>query len=536
MTARASCNVLLVFPRFETASFWSLEAACQVAGRRSPGPPLGLITVAALLPPEWAVRLVDRNAEELHDNDLNWADLVMTGGMIPQRPDSLRVIELCHTRGKPVAVGGPDVSSSPDIYIGADFRVIGEAESLMESFARAWSEGARSGVFKGEPEKTDVTASPIPRFDLLNLEYYLHVNIQFSRGCPFTCEFCDIIELYGRVPRTKTVEQMLAELDALHRAGYRGTVSFVDDNFIGNKKAVKSFLPYLVAWQKKRNYPFDFFTEASVNLADDDVLLQMMREANFGAVFIGIESPNVDLLIAMQKKQNTRRDLVKSIKKIYSAGMFVMAGFIVGFDNENDRVKEEIIACIEATAIPICMVGLLTALPNTQLYRRLLKEGRLPSDANNFDGSRGSDQCTMGLNFETLRPRDEIIKDYVEILKKVYEPQAYFARVREMLKLLRCAKVGRRVSLKRNDLSTVGRLGWWLIFRHPQYLNQFLITAFSCILRNPSAIHQMMTEVVMYFHVGPFAEHVVDQMDQQLAMLDGESRKGHLRLEPFAAA
>jgi radical SAM superfamily enzyme YgiQ (UPF0313 family) len=258
VTALCAPNVLLVFPRFNPHSFWSFQAACDFRGKRCPAPPLGLLTVAALLPPEWDVRLVNRNAEELATNDLNWADLVMTGGMLPQQRDTLWLIELCHHHGKPVVVGGPDATSSPEIYCCADFLVLGEAEGIINQFVEAWSAGSKRGIFQGPKFQVDVTKSPMPRFDLLKREHYLLIGVQYSRGCPFNCEFCDIIELYGRVPRTKTNEQMLSELDVLYRIGHRGHVDFVDDNFIGNKKALKRFLPALCDWQRERDYPFEF--------------------------------------------------------------------------------------------------------------------------------------------------------------------------------------------------------------------------------------------------------------------------------------
>jgi len=373
---RSFSNILLVVPRFSGQSFWNFEAACEVFGARFPAPPLGLITVAALLPSSWQCRLVNRNTEDLQESDLDWADLVMTGGMLPQQPDTLRVIELAHERHKPVAVGGPDVTSSPEAYLAADFRVLGEAEGVIDAFIEAWDSGERSGLFEAEKFKVDITRTPIPRFDLLKRKQYDFYGVQFARGCPFTCEFCDIIELYGRVPRVKTAEQMLTELDYLYGIGYRGHLDFVDDNFIGNKKAVKAFLPHLIAWQKERGYPFQFSTEASINLADDDALLALMREANFFTIFVGIESPDTDTLVSMQKKQNTRRSMVDSVHKIYRAGIFVNAGFIVGFDSEKGSVADAMIDCIEATAIPFCMVGLLYALPTTQLTRRLAREGR----------------------------------------------------------------------------------------------------------------------------------------------------------------
>src|SRR6201988_2960023 len=353
------CRVLMIYPKFVPNSFWNYTEACELVGAKYPAAPLGLITVAAMLPKHWDVRLVNRNTESLTDADLDWADLIMIGGMLNQQPDFLYLIELAHLHGKPVCVGGPDVSSSPHLYAAADFQVIGEAEHIMKDFIAAWERGERRGVFTAEKFKIDMTQSPLPRYDLLKLEHYLYIGIQFSRGCPFTCEFCDIIELYGRVPRAKTNAQMLHELDTLYHLGYRGHVDFVDDNLIGNKKAVKAFLPELKTWLEQRDYPFEFTTEASLNLADDAELLRLMNEANFFLIFMGIESPDTETLIAMQKKQNARRSLEESVYKIYAAGMYVLAGFIVGFDTETKTVATDMVECIEATSIPICMVGLL---------------------------------------------------------------------------------------------------------------------------------------------------------------------------------
>lgn len=298
-----TCRVLMVFPLFNASSFWNYQETCDLTNARYPAAPLGLITVAALLPENWEIRLVNRNTEQLDDADFDWADIVMTGGMLPQRNDALRIIEMCRTLGKPVVIGGPDVTSSPHLYSAANFQVLGEAEEIMIDFITAWRRGDRQGVFKAEMGKTDVTKSPLPRFDLLKLDQYLHVGVQFSRGCPFSCEFCDIIELYGRVPRTKTNAQVIAELNALYALGYRGHVDFVDDNLIGNKKALKKFLPDLKQWQNTKNFPFEFSTEASINLADDPDLLRSLSETNFFAIFVGIESPDTESLVLMQKSR-----------------------------------------------------------------------------------------------------------------------------------------------------------------------------------------------------------------------------------------
>lgn len=519
-------NALLVFPKFNPSSFWSLTAACEFYGARCVAPPLGLITLAAMLPPDWNLRLVNRNAEELTASDLEWADLVLTGGMLPQRPDTLSLIDLCHSHGKRVAIGGPDAMSSPELYRRADFLVLGEAEGLVGRFIAAWQAGAKSGVFEGRKFQADVTTSPVPRFDLLDFRHYLFIGVQYSRGCPFNCEFCDIIELYGRVPRTKTDAQMLRELDALRLAGYRGHVDFVDDNFIGNKKALKQFLPRLCGWQRERGYPFEFSTEASMNLADDPQLLEMMREANFFAVFTGIESPDTETLIATQKKQNTRRSLAESVERIYAAGMIVTAGFIVGFDTERDGTADGMIACVEATSIPVAMVGLLTALPNTQLSRRLAGEGRLLP----LDVSKGC-QCTSGLNFVTSRPRREILADYRAVIEGVYGPAAYFSRVR---------RLGRALNRPNHSmpplkgwlwaLGLLGRLAWRMTVEEPHLRRHFWSTVADCARHNIRSLQYVVMMTVFYLHLGPFAAFVIRELDRRIEAADREAAPPPRRL------
>jgi radical SAM superfamily enzyme YgiQ (UPF0313 family) len=495
-------NVLMVFPKFNSHSFWNLQEVCDITGVRCPAPPLGLITVAALLPPAWNIRLVNRNSEELSETDLDWADMVMTGGMFPQQADTFVLIKLCHSRGKPVVVGGPAATSSPQIYGDADFLVLGEAEGVIDQFIEAWSTGSKKGVFEAEKFQVDVSKSPIPRFDLLKREHYIYIGVQFSRGCPFNCEFCDIIELYGRVPRAKTNEQMLAELDTLYRMGHRGHVDFVDDNLIGNKKALKRFLPELHRWQKERNYPFKFSTEASMNLADDTQLLKMMRDANFFALFVGIESPNTETLIATQKKQNTRRSLAESVHRIYRAGMFVTAGFIVGFDTEKDSVANDMIECIEATGIPVCMVVLMTALPNTQLTRRLEKEGRLMPALLDTTG----DPLNGGLNFVTLRPRRDILRDYKAVLQNIYQPDAFFERVKFVGRTLDCPKQLIMSSFKGflQDWTIFCRVMWRMTVKRPELRRHFWRTLFDCVRHNPGAFKSVITLMTFYLHLTGF--------------------------------
>jgi hypothetical protein len=469
-----------------------------------------------MLPEEWTVRLVNRNTATHDDADLEWADMVMTGGMLFQQADTLHLIALAHDHDKPVVIGGPDATSSPHIYAAADFRVLGEAEAIIDTFIAAWDEGTRAGTFEAPKFTADVTRSPIPRFELLNMEDYLFVGVQFSRGCPFTCEFCDIIELYGRVPRTKTTPQMLAELDALYALGYRGHVDFVDDNLIGNKKAVRAFLPHLKAWQEAHDFPFDFSTEASINIADDAELLAVMRECGFFAMFVGIESPDADTLVAMKKKQNTRRSLSESLYKIYEAGMFVTAGFILGFDSEKGSIAQPMIELIETSAIPVAMVGLLYALPNTQLTRRLVAENRLYA-GHDFHAEDSGDRCMRGLNFVTARPRVEILDDYRQVLTRIYDPVAYCARLERMVGMLELTRKPRRYPMgdprRRHEIEAVDRV----INQYPEWRDLLAETFTRCFGANPRAVRQTVQLLALFLHLVPYARQVVAEIDESIA-------------------
>ncbi len=514
-------RLLLVFPRFNPNSFWALKDSCEVAGAKAPSPPLGLLTVAAMVPQSWDIRLINCNISTLADGDLAWADLVMTGGMLPQSDHALEVIEHCRRVGVPVCVGGPDATSRPDLYERADFRVLGEVEGIIDDFVSAWRGGQRSGRFEGPKFQADVTRTPVPRWDLIDFSNYLFIGVQFSRGCPFNCEFCDIIELYGRVPRTKTNAQILAELDRLLELGHRGHVDFVDDNLIGNKKALKRFLPELKEWQRKRGYPFMFSTEASLNLADDEDLLFMMRDANFFVVFIGIESGDTATLVSMQKKQNTRRSIADSVARIYGAGMFAIAGFIVGFDTEKERVANDMIQTIESTGIPIAMLGLLTALPNTQLSRRLEKEGRTLDGWSQAPEGSG-DQCTTGLNFQTLRPRRDILSDYKAVLERINSPKAFFGRLTRVTAALRRPKLDVKLDVRHwaRNLRVFAKAAVEITLHRPSMLLPFWRFMFFALTRNPRAVEFVMMNVIMYLHVGRFSKFVIADMERRIAEID----------------
>jgi radical SAM superfamily enzyme YgiQ (UPF0313 family) len=524
MTASRPCKVLMLYPLFTAESFWSFGESCKLMGVRRPAAPLGLITVAAMLPKNWTVRLIDCNTQPFGDDDLAWADVVFTGGMLPQQADTLRLIELCRAAGKPVVVGGPDPTSSPHVYERADFRVLGEAEGVLDEFITAWDSGARSGTFTAPKFQADVTKTPVPRFDLLNVSDYLYLGVQYSRGCPFTCEFCDIIELYGRVPRTKTNAQMFIELETLYQMGYRGHLDFVDDNFIGNKKSLRLFLPELAEWQRAHGYPFEFSTEASVNLADDPELLDLMGAANFFGIFVGIESPDPATLVAMRKKQNTRRNIAESIHKIYAAGMLVTAGFIVGFDNEKVSMAEAMIDFIEEAAIPVAMVGLLYALPNTQLTRRLEREGRLHAGHDREPDGGGGDQCTNGINFDPVRPLRDVLMDYRTVLDRIYSPAAYAARVDRLMTLLDRSKqrhdlVDGDLRAKVGAMETVHRV----VTALPEARGPLWQTFMNCAKRDTSSARIAVQMIAAYAHLGPFSRKVIASIDARLAALDAQT-------------
>lgn len=418
-------NVLLVYPAFPD-TYWSFRHALSFEGKRSAFPPLGLLTVSAILPAEWSRRLVDMNVRELTLRDIDWADLVFCSAMLVQRDSLKHVIALSKSRGKRVVVGGPYVSTAAENLPGVDHLFVGEAEETLPQFVHDLECGEARPVYEAT-ERPALSASPLPHFKLASLKNYSSMSVQYSRGCPFQCEFCDIIEIYGRVPRTKSNQQVLNELEALRRTGWRGPVFIVDDNFIGNKRAVKKLLPELADWSERHGQPFCFFTEASVNLADDDELLELMRRAGFYRVFLGIETPVKESLKEAQKGQNMRSDLLQSVRKVQSYGMEVMAGFIIGFDNDPDDIFERQINFIRESAIPLAMVGLLTALPQTQLWRRLEREGRLltESTGNNTDCS---------LNFIPRMDQERLIGDYQSLLRTIYSPDEYYRRALECLK------------------------------------------------------------------------------------------------------
>jgi radical SAM superfamily enzyme YgiQ (UPF0313 family) len=420
-------KVLLVYPEYPD-TFWSFSYALKFISKKAANPPLGLLTVAALLPAEWEKRLVDMNVRRLEDRDLLWADYVFLSAMSIQKESVKTVLERCSEIGVKVVAGGPLFTQEREEFDDVDHLVLNEAEITLPLFLADLQEGRPRHIYASDNEWADVTTTPIPLWDLINMKHYASMNIQYSRGCPFDCEFCNITSLYGRVPRTKNSGQVIMELEKLYTLGWRGGVFFVDDNFIGNKiKLKKEILPPIIRWMEERKYPFSLYTEASINLADDEELMRMMVQAQFDAVFVGIESPNEESLQECAKIPNRNRDLIASVRKIQSFGMEVQAGFIVGFDKDPAAIFERMIEFIQESRIATAMVGLLNAPRGTKLYKRLLGENRL---VNSLTG----DNTDFSMNFIPKMSYEGIITGYKKIIDTIYSPKHYYARVKKFLR------------------------------------------------------------------------------------------------------
>jgi len=441
-------NILLVYPRYPN-TFWSFKHILKFVSKKAAFPPLGLLTVAAMLPREWKKRLVDVNVNELKDEHIEWADMVFISGMVVQKRSAQEIINRCNAKAKTVVAGGPLFTTHYKQFRGVDHFVLGEGEVTIPLFLKDLNKGKPRHIYNSK-ERPDITSTPVPLWSLINLNDYATMPVQYSRGCPFNCEFCDIVIMNGRVPRTKTTEQVLNEIQTIYNAGWRGAVFIVDDNFIGNKVKVKKMLPMLIRWQKEHKYPFTLLTEASTNLADDNELMQMMSAANFGKVFLGIETPNVESLKECNKMQNVTRNLEDSVRTIQQNGMQVQGGFIVGFDNDTENIFESQIRFIQKVGIVTAMVGILSAFPQTRLWHRLKAEGRLVSDATgeNTDGS---------VNFIPKMGKENLVRGYKKILATIYSPKHYYRRISTFIRNYR-PTVRTRVS--KSEVQALFRSFW----------------------------------------------------------------------------
>lgn len=517
---------LLVQPGFSGNSFFNFSNVARLIGAKYTAAPLGLMTVAALLPQHWEFRLVDENVEPLTDAHLEWADIVMTGGMLPQQKEILTTIKRAHDKGKPVVVGGPDPTSQPHVYQETDFLVLGEGEITIPPFIEDLGRGAVSGVYQSDL-RADMNEAVVPRFDLIRFADYMRVGIQFSRGCPYNCEFCDIIELFGRQPRTKTPDQILAELQALYDLGYRGHIDFVDDNFIGNKARVVEVLQAISNWSRRYNYPFYFSTEASINLAKEEKLLRMMQEVDFRYVFVGIESPDEEVLTQTQKKQNQRVSVVDAVRTLTAHGMIVNGGFILGFDSETEHTAGNMVNLIQETGIGTAMVGTLTALPNTQLSRRLEREGRLfGGELRVADSAVDIDNTTSGLNFATVRPRAAVLEDHAEVLRNVYAPEQYFERV-----LITATNLAPNYRYRPGLGKSLRRVWAFLnVCRNVGFHNHtgllYWKTLFKVLMNNPRALGTVVSMAALYTHYSRQAAFVIQRQKEKIEYLRhyGEKR------------
>lgn len=478
-------NILLVCPEYPD-TFWSFKHALRFVSKSAGQPPLGLLTVASLLPAEWEKRLVDLNLRSLSTEELRWADYVFLGGMSVQSESAREVIALCNTVGTKVVAGGPLFTARHKEFHGVDHFVLNEAELTLPPFLDDLRHGHAKPLYATD-EWADLTTTPLPMWELIDQSRYATMNVQYSRGCPYDCEFCDITVLYGRVPRTKSAVQVVAELDALYRSGWREHVFFVDDNFIGNKaKLKKEVLPPIIRWMQERRYPFSLGTEASLNLSDDPELLDLMVRAGFEEVFVGIESPNAESLEECRKIPNKNRDLIASVKTLQKAGLQVQGGFIVGFDHDPASIFDTLIQFIKESGIVVAMVGLLNAPINSRLHARLKKENRL---LNVFTGNN----TDFSMNFIPKMNQQALLDGYRKILATIYSPREYYQRVIEYLRShepfrphrapLRTVHL-RALARSMLFLGVVGKerlyywkLFFWSLFRRPRHFSTAITLA-----------------------------------------------------------
>lgn len=419
-------KALLIYPEFPD-TFWSFKHALKFVSKKAAIPPLGLLTVAAMLPKDWGKRLIDMNVSKLKTADLEWADIVFFSGMIVQKKSASDAIARCKRAGLCVVAGGPLFSEAVMDFPQVDHFILGEAENNLPLFLKDFSEGKAKKIY--EPgDFPEINNSPVPSWELLEMNKYVTMSLQYSRGCPFNCDFCNVTSLFGHKCRIKSTKQVIAELDKIYQMGWRSGVFFVDDNFIGNKARLKKdLLPALIEWQKGKR-GITFLTEASINIADDQELMELMAKAGFDTVFIGIETPEEKSLAECSKGQNINRNLLKDIKKIQRNGLNVQGGFIVGFDHDSDNIFQRQIEFIQKSGITVAMVGMLQALPGTRLYSRMQKEGRLIGDStgDNVDGSTNIIPSNMSV--------EHLKQGYLKILDEIYSPRNYYHRVKTFLK------------------------------------------------------------------------------------------------------
>jgi len=493
-------RVLLVYPRYPD-TFWSFRHSLKFMFKRAIFPPLGLLTVAAMLPEGWEKKLVDMNITTLTDKDLKWADYVFISAMVAQQNSAREVVGRCKKVGTKVVAGGPFYSRGYENFgfDDIDYLVFNETENIMPLFLEDLVKGRAKHIYTSE-EWPDIRESPVPLWSLINKRKYQMMSIQYSRGCPFNCEFCDIVILNGHRPRTKDKSQIVAELDALYDMGWRASVFFVDDNFIGNKRKLKSeILPAIIKWMEEKKRPFSFFTEASINLADDEELMRLMSEAGFDMVFVGIESPNEESLVECNKLPNKNRDLLASVKKMQRYGLQVQGGFIIGFDSDPVSIFKSQIDFIQKSGIVTAMVGVLMAPPETRLYKRLKKENRLLV-CGTGDNTDGSTNFIPKMGYETLA------RGYKHVVDTIYAPKQYYERIKTFLREYRPSNKGKwKISLIHFiawlrsmwvlGVKEKGRIHYWKLF-------------VWTLLKKPKSFPLSMTLAAQGFHFRKVAQKI----------------------------
>ena len=481
-------NILLIYPKIPD-TFWSFSFALSFIGKKAAFPPLGLLTVASLLPDQWPKRLVDLNVEKLSDKDLLWADMAFISGMAIQRKSATQIIARCKALNLKIVAGGPLFTSQPDEFKNVDHLVLDEAELTLPAFLKDWQNGQAKKVYRASGF-CDLSDTPPPSWNLLNTKQYASMNIQFSRGCPFNCEFCNVTALFGHRSRIKTPQQIIAELDWIYSSGWRSSIFFVDDNFIGNKRYLKKYLlPALIEWRKNKKGCV-FFTEASINLADDPELLDMMVKAGFNSVFIGIESPDECSLTECHKIQNKNRDLLESVKTIHRSGLQVMGGFIVGFDSDKPSTFQSQIDFIQKSGIVTAMVGMLQAIPGTLLFERLRREKRLLKTFSG-DNVNGTTNIIPKMGIESL------FEGYQSIMKQIYAPKNYYRRVKTLLKELKAPEIKQPIDTQR--FLSFFRSAFWLGIWGKERFQYWKLLLWT-LMRKPKLLPLAITLSIYGYH------------------------------------
>jgi len=496
-------KILFVYPQYPDA-FWSFKYALRFISKKAAFPPLGLLTVAAMLPEEWQKKLVDMNITTLTDEDIKWADYVFISAMIAQQESVKEVIARCGELHAKIVAGGPLFTTGYEQFnLGdVDHLVLGEAEDILPLFLEDLQKGCAQHIYESS-EHPEITKTPVPLWELVDMGKYASMNVQYSRGCPFNCEFCDIVILDGHRPRTKDKSQLIAEFEVLYGQGWRSSIFIVDDNFIGNKRKLKEeTLPAMVEWSQKRKYPFRFFTEASINLADDEELMQLMTKAGFDTVFVGIETTNEESLVECNKFQNVNRDLVASVKKMQNYGLEVQGGFIVGFDSDPVSIFKSQINFIQKSGIVTAMVGLLNAPPGTRLYHRLKKENRLLpyGSGDNTDGT---------MNFIPKMNQETLITGYKNVVKTIYSAKPYYERIKTFLEEYKPQKPRKAAEGKIHfyEIKALIKSMWVLGVKEKGRRHYWGLFS-STLLRKPRLFPLFITLTVYGFHFRKVAEKI----------------------------